>query len=94
MNDSSITTNTKSAKSTCTTNTTISNKKRSYRKKSTPKKQKRKTPSNKNPVVRRGRWALEEKKAFLRGFRLYGKGKWKAIAKLIPERYVFIMYLD
>ena len=37
-------------------------------------------------VKKRGRWEKEEKKAFLRGFLIYGRGKWKAIAKLIPHR--------
>jgi hypothetical protein len=60
-------------------------------KKKTPKKTPKKTLSKKrstrkSSVVKRGRWQVEECVAFLQGFRMYGKGKWKAIAKLIPDR--------
>ncbi len=42
---------------------------------------------NKQAVVKRvGRWLMEEKKTFLKGLRIYGRGQWKAIAKLIPNR--------
>ncbi len=43
-------------------------------------------------IVKRGRWSLHEKKAFLRGFQKYGRGRWKAIAKLIPQRCVILEY--
>jgi hypothetical protein len=38
------------------------------------------------PVTRHGRWLKEERLAFLRGLRVYGKGNWKQIATLIPTR--------
>ena len=47
----------------------------------------------KKPIIKRGRWEIEEKKAFLKGLRIYGRGKWKAIAKLIPQRYVILVVL-
>jgi len=40
-----------------------------------------------------GRWTLEERKAFLRGLKEYGKGKWSKIAKGIPTRYVCFGFL-
>jgi hypothetical protein len=33
-----------------------------------------------------GRWEQWERFAFLRGLRMYGRGKWKKISKLIPTR--------
>lgn len=42
--------------------------------------------TTKNRGMKRGRWEINEKKAFLRGFLTYGRGKWKEIAKLIPQR--------
>lgn len=47
---------------------------------------KRRGKSKTKTVVKRGRWEVDEKKTFLRGLRIYGKGKWKAIATLIPHR--------
>ena len=47
---------------------------------------KKKSKKEKNTVVKRGRWEVGEKKAFLRGLLTYGRGKWKAISKLIPQR--------
>ena len=67
------------------TNTRTSPKKKTPKK--TPKKtQSKKRSTRKSSVVKRGRWQVEECVAFLQGFRMYGKGKWKAIAKLIPDR--------
>ena len=46
----------------------------------------RRKTNKKTVVTRRGRWELHEKKAFLRGLLQFGKGNWKAIAQLIPNR--------
>lgn len=35
-----------------------------------------------------GRWETRERLAFLRGLRLYGRGNWKQISKMISTRYV------
>lgn len=37
-------------------------------------------------VLNTGRWEKHERMAFLRGFRRYGKGKWKQIGAMIPSR--------
>ena len=36
--------------------------------------------------LRTGRWQKDERIAFLRGFRIYGKGNWVKIAQMIPNR--------
>ena len=59
------------------------------------KKQKRKTKKrsyNKDKPstgsTKGGRWTYDEKKMFLKGIRVFGRGKWSSIAKDIPTRYV------
>ena len=58
-------------------------------KKATRKKTKHK---NKNPDHAEGRWKYWEHMEFLKGLRREGKGKWKAIGRAIPTRYVHILY--
>ena len=43
------------------------------------------TRSDQHPKC--GRWEKWERMVFLYGYRLYGKGKWSKISKLIPTRY-------
>lgn len=54
------------------------------------KRSTRRSNKKKKLVVKTGRWEKKESIAFLKGFRLHGKGKWKQIAKSIPTRYVML----
>jgi hypothetical protein len=37
-----------------------------------------------------GRWFQHERRAFLSGLRIHGRGKWKKISKMIPTRQVIL----
>ena len=55
-------------------------------KKTTTTKLSIRRPKKPKTAPKRGRWERSECIAFLQGFRSYGKGKWKQIAKMIPNR--------
>ena len=44
------------------------------------------TKQKEQSSLRSGRWSFDEHKAFLRGLKEHGKGKWSKIAKEIPTR--------
>jgi hypothetical protein len=64
----------------------------SSRKTRTKKASTRKKTKHKNPDHAEGRWKYWEHIEFLKGLRREGKGKWKAIGRAIPTRYVGILY--
>ena len=61
----------------------VSKGKKNCRKVKTAKKISQNRPRPKHKV---GRWPIDERKAFLRGLKQHGRGKWSRIAKDIPTR--------
>ncbi len=82
LTDNNLNQKTNSSSSATSTKSSQNGRKMTKTSVTTSKRPKRK--SN----IKRGRWELKERITFLRGLQRYGKGKWKAIAKLIPHRYV------
>mmetsp|Transcript_16053 Transcript_16053/g.34768 ORF Transcript_16053/g.34768 Transcript_16053/m.34768 type:complete len:171 (-) Transcript_16053:111-623(-) len=47
---------------------------------------KKRVTSLSKSAIKSGRWTVEEKATFLKGLKMFGKGKWKEIATMIPTR--------
>ena len=87
-----VMTTTKKMATTTTAATAVAVVTGSSRKTRTKKASTRKKTKHKNPDHAEGRWKYWEHIEFLKGLRREGKGKWKAIGRAIPTRYVGILY--
>jgi hypothetical protein len=87
-----VTTTKKKKATTTTTTAAIAAVVTGSSRKTRTKKATRKKTKHKIPDHSEGRWKDWEHIEFLKGLRREGKGKWKAIGRAIPTRYVDILY--